>query len=172
VTDIAAALTEWETRCTAQGLFITAPRRAILTALLHLDDACDAVALLQSAREHYAGTSMGTVYRFLRDLEQRGLAQAHAQPHGRIRWNLRSESPVALQKTTGDIHAMLDQLQDFMRDLEKIGLAGALRTPAPITEPSPLHPAEREPERATLYLLQRIAEHLGYRPHQQANPTY
>lgn len=172
MTELADALTEWENRCTAQGLFITAQRRAILTALLHLDDACDAVALLLSAREHYAGTSMGTVYRFLRDLEQRGLAHAQAQPHGRIRWNLCIASPTASKQTTSDISGMLDQLQNFMRDLEKMGLADALHTPAPITEPTTMHLVEREPERATLYLLQRIAEHLGYRLHQQANPTY
>jgi predicted ArsR family transcriptional regulator len=153
-------LASWELRCKAQGLSVTASRRAILAAMLQSGAACDAVTLLLAAQEHRASTSIGTVYRFLRELEQRGLVDVQAAPHARCHWRLRDESPAS---SPAEVSDMLDQLQDFLRDMETLGFAEALqasctehaRSIAPSTGHKPATPAWQ--------LLQRIAERLGYR---------
>jgi hypothetical protein len=157
------ALAVWEARCKSLGLLVTAPRRAILTSLLQLDQSLDAVALLQAARQHHAGTSIGTIYRFLRELEQLGLVCIEAQPHTRSRWRLRDSPPTALDQTPGNIRAMLRQVQTFLRDLEKLGLAEALQTPRPAIETSVPKTPNHPPIDATRDTLREIAERLGYR---------
>lgn len=106
----------WQVRCKAQGLSLTAPRRAVLRALLEHDGA-DAVALLRRARLHHAGTSIGTVYRFMRELERAGLARAEAQAHGRMRWHSAAAQSPDLAKELGPL---LAQLREFLARLETL----------------------------------------------------
>ncbi|MBE1162153.1 transcriptional repressor [Dyella acidiphila] len=112
-------LGRWQQRCQAHGLMLTAARNAILRALIAQTQARDAVPLLQAAQIHHAATSIGTVYRFLRELEQRGLVDTYAQAHGRMRWQLRDESLTAAAHPAGDIRQMLTQVQDSLRTLEQ-----------------------------------------------------
>ena len=163
VSEVDSALAAWEARCKSQGLLVTAPRRAILTAMLRLDQSIDAVTLLQAAREHHAGTSIGTVYRFLRELEQLGLVYIEAQPHSRCHWRLRDSPQAIPEQTPGTIREMLRQVQSFLRDLEKIGLAEALQTPRPTLAAPAIRPANHAPADASHDTLREIAEHLGYR---------
>jgi Fe2+ or Zn2+ uptake regulation protein len=150
----------WQHRCRVQGLALTASRNAILNALLEQTAPRDAVPLLQAAQAHHPATSIGTVYRFLRELEQRGLIDAHAQPHGRTRWQLREAALSTAAQAVSDIRRMMVQVQDYLHALEQMGLAEAA---APGTASSP--PA-LDSDR-TLAMLHDIARHLGYRllPH-------
>lgn len=70
-----------------------------MAALLEHETAVDAVALLITARKHYARASIGTVYRFMRELERHELVEASNTLHGRIHWKLRDgdNSPPAIQ---------------------------------------------------------------------------
>lgn len=160
------ALAAWEARCQSHGLLMTAPRRAILTAMSTLDAPRDAVTLLQAAREHHAATSMGTVYRLLRELEQCGLAYAHAQPHARLRWQLADShqtNAMLPHQSLGNLRVMRRQLQNFLRDLENIGLAEA-RPTQPVPPASAARIETNLPSTtATFDVLRTIAEHLGYR---------
>jgi Fe2+ or Zn2+ uptake regulation protein len=158
------ALATWEELCQSFGLLMTAPRRAILNAMSTTDAPRDAVTLLQAAREHHAATSMGTVYRLLRELEHHGLACAQARPHARLRWCLAdvphkddlsragSNSPRVVQQ----------QVQSFLHHLEKLGLAeaSAAQSAPPALAKGVI--ANRS-FTTTFNLLQAIAEHLGYR---------
>ncbi|MFZ0872118.1 MAG: transcriptional repressor [Rhodanobacter sp.] len=157
------ALAAWEARCKSLGLLVTAPRRAILTSLLRLDQSLHAVTLLQAAREHHAGTSIGTVYRFLRELEQLGLVYTEAQPNSRCRWRLRDSPEVTPEQSPAVIRAMLRQVQSFLRDLEKLGLAEVSQTPRPTLGMPAAKPANDAPVDASLHTLREIAERLGYR---------
>jgi AcrR family transcriptional regulator len=157
------ALATWEARCKSLGLMMTAPRRAILIAMLGLDQSIDAVTLLQAAREYHAGTSIGTIYRFLRELEQLGLVYIETQPHSRCRWRLCDSPLTAPEQGPGNIRAMLRQVQGFLRDLEKLGLAEALQTPRPTLVTPATRPANHPPVDASLDTMREIAERLGYR---------
>lgn len=143
---------QWQARCKTHGLLVTVPRKAILTALLEQEGSFDAVALLQYARMHYPGVSMGTVYRFMRELEKLGLAQARAQAHGRIRWRL--SEPLELSGTP-EIQHWLNQVEDFLHELEQLGLAELQAKNDASTEAGTDH--------RTLLVLHQIAERLGYR---------
>ena len=140
-----AALVAWEARCKSLGLLMTASRRAILSAMLRLDQAHDAVALLHAAREHHAGTSIGTVYRFLRELKQLALVHAETQPHGRCRWRLYDLPHDAAEHASDNVRAMLQQVQGFLQELEKLGLAEALQMP----HPAPTSPATAQASHAS-----------------------
>ena len=105
----------WQARCKALGLAVTAPRRAVLLALLERDGT-DAVALLQRARLHHAGTSVGTAYRFMRELERTGLVRAEARPHGRLHWHA-AASPAPL---ADELRPLLAQLRAFIVRLESL----------------------------------------------------
>lgn len=70
------------------GLRATPPRLAIWQALCEADNEPDAVELLRRAALIEPRTSLGTVYRFLRELEQRGLAASRPIAHQRARWHL------------------------------------------------------------------------------------
>lgn len=157
------ALATWETRCKALGLLITAPRRAILIAMLQLGTAHDAVVLLQAAREHHAATSLGTVYRLLRELEQLGLVRIQAPAHGRRRWLLHDSPETTPEQATGNVRNMVKQVQHFLRELEKLGFAEA----QPAVHSGAAVPAFRQashsPVDPTVDLLQSIAERFGYR---------
>jgi Fe2+ or Zn2+ uptake regulation protein len=142
-----------EARCRAAGLRLTAPRRALLDALRRADATVDAVALLQAAQRQHAELRLGTVYRFLRELERLGLAHAEAQPHGRMRWRL-------AEAGTADDGAVLRRMHDFLHELEALGLA------APATDVPPPAP---DP---TLRLLQQVAACLGYRLAPLQPPAY
>jgi hypothetical protein len=157
------ALAGWEARCRSLGLRVTAPRRGILTAMLRLDQSIDAVTLLQAAREHHAGTRIGTIYRFLRELEQLGLVHAETQPHSRCRWRLRDFPQGAAEQGAGSIRAMLRQVQSVLRDLEKLGLADALQTPRPTIATPAARPANHTSANASFDTMREIAERLGYR---------
>lgn len=105
-------LAPWHQRCQALGLTLTAPRRAILRALLAQAQAQaqDAVQLLLAAREHYPATSQGTVYRFLRELENHHLVQPVPQPHGRLLWRLQATTAPAVPLPDTDLLDLLRQL--------------------------------------------------------------
>jgi DNA-binding MarR family transcriptional regulator len=154
--DVDDGLSVWQQRCQAQGLSLTAPRNAILSALLEQTEARDAVPLLQAAQAHYPGTSIGTVYRFLRELEQRGLVDAHALPHSRTRWQLRATALSTAAQAASDIRRMVAQAQEYLRTLEQMGLASATLPNAPSSLP------QSESARA-LAALHEIAGQLGYR---------
>jgi len=139
---------DWSALCITHGLVMTAPRRAILAALIESDRADDAVALLQAACTHHPSTRIGTVYRFLRELERAGLVRAEARPPRRTRWQLCE--PSALDPASAP---ELRQVQDFLRELDRLGLAETL--------PKTSTPALRA--EAGLALLTLIAERLGYR---------
>jgi DNA-binding MarR family transcriptional regulator len=146
----------WQQRCKAQGLTLTVSRRAILRALLLQTEARDAVPLLQAARAYHPGTRIGTVYRFLRELEQRGWIDAHTQPHGRTRWQLRATSLSDAAQATSDIRRMVAQVRDFLRTLEPMGFAET-------AHPGTLPTASPSDSDRTLAVLHEIAGHLGYR---------
>lgn len=161
--DIVDALSAWQQRCKAQGLLLTASRNAILHALLEQHGACDAVPLLQAAQRHHAATSIGTVYRFLRELEQRGLVDAMTQPRGRTRWQLRDDAFSHAAQTAHDIPHMVAQVQGFLHMLEQMGVAEHTTVPAPLAT------SKRSDDHRTLAVLHEIAAHLGYRllPHRR-----
>lgn len=144
---------DWQARCIAHGLSMTAPRRAILAALQEQEQPGDAVALLQAACRHHPRTRIGTVYRFLRELEHAGLVRAQAQPHRRIRWQW-STDPLADAPATSELRGMLQQVQGLLHELDRLGLVDAL-----------LMPSNAPPRHAgnALELLAGIAEQLGYR---------
>lgn len=151
------ALLALQRRCKAQGLVLTASRNAILSALLEQHEAHDAVPLLQAAQAHRSHTSIGTVYRFLRELEQRGLVDAQVQPHGRTRWRLRDGALADAAHTAGDVRNMVAQVRAFLKTLEQLGLAEDNNVPNTASEhfANDLH--------RTLAVLHDIAGHLGYR---------
>lgn len=152
------ALAVWEARCKSLGLLMTAPRRAILTAMLQPGATHDAVTLLQAAREHHAATSIGTVYRLLRELEQLGLVHVQAQAHGRCRWRLHDSPQAVPEQAAGNRRSMLRQVRRFLRELEKLGFAEAHPTAqATGTRPTTPHPD------STINLLHEVAERFGYR---------
>jgi hypothetical protein len=157
------ALVAWEARCKSLGLLITLPRRAILAAMLELGTAHDAVKLLQAARKHHAATSLGTVYRLLRELEQLGLAQVQVPAHGRCHWRLHDSPATTPEQPAGNVRGMLKQVQHFLRELEKLGFAEA----QPAANNSVAVPVSRlashSPTDPTVDLLQSIAERFGYR---------
>jgi Fe2+ or Zn2+ uptake regulation protein len=161
--DTRDALSAWQQRCKAQGLALTASRHAILQALLEQREATDAVPLLQAAQRHHAATSIGTVYRFLRELEQRGLVDAMIQPRGRTRWQLRGDALSHAAQTAHDMRQMLAQVQGFLHALEHMGLAE--RSATPVT----LATVAQADDRRTLAVLHEIAAQLGYRllPHRR-----
>jgi Fur family ferric uptake transcriptional regulator len=70
------------------GMRATPPRLAIWQALHEATDEPDAVELLRRAQRIEPRTSLGTVYRFLRELEQHGLAGSRPVAHERARWHL------------------------------------------------------------------------------------
>lgn len=72
--------------CAAAGLRTTAPRRAILAALHDAPAPTDAVALMRQACGFDRSVRIGTVYRFLRDLERLHLIAAVSHAQGRLRW--------------------------------------------------------------------------------------
>lgn len=144
-------------RCKAQGLVLTSSRNAILSALLEQSDSRDAVPLLQAAQAYHPATSIGTVYRFLRELELRGLIDVFAQPHGRTRWQLREHALAAPTLAANDIRHMVAQVQDFLRTLEQLGLAECAAS-------SDVASTDLEASNhRTLAVLHEIAGHLGYR---------
>lgn len=157
------ALLVWEARCKSLGLLMTAPRRAILTAMLEFGTAHDAVTLLQAAREHHAATSIGTVYRLLRELEQLGLAQVQAPAHGRCHWRLHESPETTPALAPGNVRIMVQQVQHFLRELEKLGFAEA----APAARNGVAVPVSRLASHSsvgpTVDLLRSIAERFGYR---------
>jgi Fe2+ or Zn2+ uptake regulation protein len=156
------ALPHWEACCKSLGLLVTAPRRAILMAMLRTDQTVDAVTLLQAAREHHAGTSIGTVYRFLRELEQLGLVRTLTQPHSRCRWHL-SDSPQGLPDASVNIRLMLRQVQSFLRDLEKLGFAEAMQMSRHTVTTAALGQAKPTAADPSIDTMREIAERLGYR---------
>jgi DNA-binding MarR family transcriptional regulator len=158
-----AALSTWQQRCKALGLALTPSRNAILRALLEQSEACDAVPLLQAAQTHHAGTSIGTVYRFLRELEQRGWIDAFTPQRGRTRWQLRSGALSGTAHAANDIRHMVAQVRSLLRTLEQLGLAECTATSNAASTNA------RPDDDRTLVVLHEIAGHLGYRllPHRR-----
>jgi Fe2+ or Zn2+ uptake regulation protein len=74
------------------GMRVTPPRLAIWRVLHDASDEPDAITLLCRAQSVEPRTSLGTVYRFLRELEQHGLASSRAVTHERARWRLGASS--------------------------------------------------------------------------------
>lgn len=70
------------------GLRATPPRLAIWRVLRDANDEPDAVDVLRRAQSLEPRTSLGTVYRFLRELESLGLAKSRPVAHQRSRWQL------------------------------------------------------------------------------------
>ena len=74
------------------GMRATPPRLAIWQVLHEANDEPDAVELMCRAQVLESRTSLGTVYRFLRELEQHGLASSRVVAHERARWRLGASS--------------------------------------------------------------------------------
>ena len=91
---------------------MTVPRRAVLAALVAQSHAVDAVALLVQARQHYPRASIGTVYRFMRELEQHALVHVQSQAHGRIHWQLADAAPQTPPASDTDALAVLRQIAE------------------------------------------------------------
>lgn len=77
------------------GMRVTPPRVAIWRALHASGDEPDAVALLRRAQQWQPDTSLGTVYRFLRELERHGLVSSRTVAHERARWRVGAAEPMA-----------------------------------------------------------------------------
>jgi Fur family ferric uptake transcriptional regulator len=82
------------------GLRATAPRLALWRVLSAAQDEPDAVELLRRASAIEPRTSLGTVYRFLRELEQRGLAVSRPVAHQRSRWHTSAGAPLPSSSTS------------------------------------------------------------------------
>jgi hypothetical protein len=95
-------------RCKARDLLITAPRRAVLMALAGAAGPLDAVACLQLAQRHYPATGLGTVYRFLRELEKLGILHASVPVHGRRQWQ--AHVPPSIDDTATETVRLLAQI--------------------------------------------------------------
>ena len=158
-TGSAVLLPAWEARCKSLGLLMTAPRRAILTAMLQSGTPRDAVTLLKAAREHHAATSIGTIYRLLREFGQHGLVHVQTQAHGRCRWCLCEPSQLAPAPDQDNVRILLRQVRRFLRELEKLGFAEAHAAP----HASPGKPAAATIDDPVVGLLHEIAERSGYR---------
>ena len=131
--------------------------------MLELGTARNAVTLLQAAREHHAATSLGTVYRLLRELEQLGLAQVQVPAHGRCHWRLHDSPDTKSEQVPGNVRSMLKQVQHFLRELEKLGFAEAQPAAHNSIAVPVSRPASHSPVDPTVDLLQSIAERFGYR---------
>lgn len=153
------ALPAWEAHCKSLGLLMTAPRRAILTAMLQSGMPLDAVTLLQAAREHHAATSIGTVYRLLREFGQHGLVHVQTEAHGRCRWWLREPPRLAPAPAPGNVRIMLRQVRSFLRELERLGFTEA-QMAQHASPGKPATPASNDP---VIGLLHEITERFGYR---------
>ncbi|WP_130618305.1 transcriptional repressor [Dyella amyloliquefaciens] len=80
-----AASTDAHAALARAGLRATPPRLAIWQVLHDANDEPDAVNVLRRAQSLEPRTSLGTVYRFLRELEWHGLACSRPVPHERSR---------------------------------------------------------------------------------------
>jgi hypothetical protein len=65
----------------------------------------------------------------------------------------------AVTETHGDALAMAQQVQSFLRDLEKLGLAESRAEPTATTNIADACPSSV----TTFEVLQSLAEHFGYR---------
>ncbi|GAB2572760.1 hypothetical protein ISP15_04010 [Dyella jejuensis] len=148
---------DWQQRCKAQGLTLTVSRRAMLRACVEAQAACDAVSLLVAAQRYHPGVSIGSVYRFLRELNRRGLLQAQAQPHARTLWQLRHPASTDAAQDAGDIRRLLLQVQDLLHALEHRGLHEQTDAGGALPAPDAGHGD------AAYTLLQGIAAQFGYR---------
>jgi len=83
-----AVLSDAHSALAQAGLRATPPRLAIWQVLHEANDEPDAVDLLRRAQSLEPRTSLGTVYRFLREMELLGMATAAPVTHGRARWRL------------------------------------------------------------------------------------
>lgn len=81
--------------CAAAGLRVTPPRRAILVALHEATAPTDAVTLMRLALRVDGSVRIGTVYRFLRDLERLHLVATLPPVQGRLRWHWPGRHPLA-----------------------------------------------------------------------------
>jgi hypothetical protein len=151
-----------ELRCQSAGLRLTASRRALLATLRELAMPCDAVALLRAAQQRHADVRLGSVYRFLRELEQLDLAHAETQPHGRLRWHVHDHLPACAGVPPSDDAALLAQMRTFLRELESLGFA-VQAPPADMPAGAP---------HSTIRLLQQVAARFGYRLASRLPPTY
>ena len=68
------------------GLRMTAPRRAILQALMDSEDHPDALTLHERAKEIDPTVAQATAYRMMRALEEFGLVEKHDFGNGRARY--------------------------------------------------------------------------------------
>lgn len=75
------------------ALRVTRPRLAVVAALQRQRAPIDAQRLHAELRGADARTSLGTVYRTLRELERLALVDVQVAPHGRLRWRLREAMP-------------------------------------------------------------------------------
>lgn len=151
-----------ELRCQFAGLRLTASRRALLATLRQIAMPCDAVELLRAAQKQHADVRLGSVYRFLRELEQLHLVRAESQPHGRLRWHLHDHPPAFSGMPAAGDDALLAQMRSFLRELETLGFA--IQTP-PVDMPAGA-------PHSTIRLLQQVAARLGYRLAQRLPPVY
>lgn len=83
-----AALSDAHAALAQAGLRVTPPRLAIWRVLHDANDEPDAVDLLRRAQSLEPRTSLGTVYRFLREMELLGMATSRPVSHERSRWRL------------------------------------------------------------------------------------
>lgn len=92
------------------GMRATPPRLAIGCVLHDASDEPDAVVILCRAQHLEPRTSLGTVYRFLRELEQLGLAASRAMAHGRARWRWLDANDTNAMSPTSPALSAIEQL--------------------------------------------------------------
>lgn len=123
--DLASVLAGDGSEClTRAGLRATAPRLAVWHVLSTAQDEPDAVELLRRASAIEPRTSLGTVYRFLRELEQRGLAVSRPIAHQRSRWHAslgNAPSAVAMPSNPEMLAAVMRLAASFGYQLIPIG---------------------------------------------------
>jgi Fur family ferric uptake transcriptional regulator len=94
------------------GLRATPPRVAIVHVLRDAMDDPDALTLLCRAQRIEPRTSLGTVYRFLRELEQHKLASSRPVAHERAlwTWGATGESSTANSSRNAEAIAAMSRL--------------------------------------------------------------
>lgn len=101
-----AALSDAHAALAQAGLRATPPRLAIWRVLHEAGDEPDAVDVLRRAQALEPRTSLGTVYRFLSELQQHGLASARVVAHHRSRWRLGADTTVAPSRDEAAVAAV------------------------------------------------------------------
>lgn len=93
-----------------RGIRMTSQRQVIWQVLAECTRAVDAVELLQCTRARMPQISLGTIYRFLRELERHALVRAHTSSRHRTRWCVIEAPPVQDDPRVAALHQLADAM--------------------------------------------------------------